>query len=118
MKKMYLCAMLKIFLQNHSEKIHIPIHESLDASIEQTIDIFENLPQNDGSFLGLISVNGISVQLSKYNKFVWLIEIPVPRKKGMYQIFFTPNKTKKLIEELYQGIDPLKINGLTFEKNK
>jgi len=110
--------MLKLYFQNYSKNFGVSIHQPLDCSMEQAIEVFEVLPQNDGSYFGIISENNITVQFSKYNKFVWLVEIPIPKRKGNYQIFFTPNKCKNLIKDLFLGFNPLKINGLMFEKNK
>ncbi len=110
--------MLQLYFTNYSNKINVSIHSPLEAVKEQALEIFDRLPQNDGSFMGIINENSQTVQISKYNKFVWLIEIPNAKRKGNYQIFLTPNKTRKLIEDLFNGFNPMKINGLFFEKNK
>ena len=108
--------MLKVFFQNFTNKMKVSIHKPLDAVLEQVLEVFEFLPQHDGSYLGIISEQEITIQFTKYNKFVWLIEIPIPEKKGSYQMFLTDHKCKRIITSIFEGINPLEINGLIFEK--
>lgn len=109
--------MLKMYIYNYTHKVKVSIHKPLEASLEQALEVFDELPQTDGSYFGLINEKEICCQFSKYNKFIWLLEIPFPEKKGNYQIFLTPNKCKSIIHELFNGLDPLKIKGLIFESN-
>ena len=108
--------MLQLYYFDATENQGISIHEPLFSSTEQALEIFEIIADDTNSFLGIISHNKYAVQFSKYNKFVWLVEIPHQTKKGCYQIFLTPNKAKNLIEDIYKGFNPLKINGLMFEQ--
>ncbi len=110
--------MLKLYFYHFENQITISIHEPLFSSKEQGKELFEQIEKSSNSYIGFISAQGHTVEISKYNKFVWLIEIPLQKKKGKYQIFLTPNKVKALIDDLYEGFNPLKINGLMFEKSK
>lgn len=93
------------------------MYRPLEGSLEQVLDMFDHLPQNDGSYLGIYSAQDIHCIISKYNKFVWLMEIYPKGKKGVYQIFLTTTKTREVIKELFAGLNPLKINGLSYESN-
>lgn len=108
---------MKVSFHNVNLEIEVAENAPLDASIEQVMDIFLHLPEDDGSFLTLINNDNIHTRFSKYNKFVWLVEIPVPMRKGIYQIFLTKRRCFILIEDIFNGVDPLSINGLMFEKN-
>ncbi len=108
--------MLKIYFYDFENQIQLSIHEPLEASLEQTLEVYQSVSQNSNSYMGIISLQGHTVEFSKYNKFVWKVEIPHKRKKGSYQIFLTPTKLKNLIIELFEGKNPMKINGLMFEK--
>ncbi len=110
--------MLRMYFTDFDAQMSISIHDPLYAGCEQSLEIFDRIAENSNSMMGFISEQGHTVQFSKYNKFVWLVEIPLKHKKGKYQIFLTPNKVKSLIYDLHEGFNPLKINGLMFEKNK
>ncbi len=96
--------------------MQVSIHEPMDAGLEQALEIYKWISQDSNSYMGLISKQGHTVEFSKYNKFVWKVEIPHKSKKGKYQIFLTPMKLKQLISDLFNGQNPMKINGLMFEK--
>ncbi len=108
--------MLKLYFYDFNSKTQVSIHEPLESCLEQALEVFSGIKENSNSYLGIISAHDSTVQISKYNKFVWLIEIPHHKKKGSYKIFLTPNKVETLIKDLYKGFNPLKINGLIYEK--
>ncbi len=105
-----------VFFQNYSQRIGVSSKNPLEGSVWQVLEIFEHLPEDDGSFLGLQNEDKASIQISKYNKYVWLIEMPVPEKGGSFQGFYTRIKVKEIIESLFNGLPFHKIPGLTFEK--
>ncbi|MCB9201772.1 MAG: hypothetical protein H6604_01810 [Flavobacteriales bacterium] len=108
--------MLEVYFWNYTDDIGVSVYKPLEASLEQALDIFTNLPERDGSYIGIVSEQGIKMQITKYNKFLWVLEIPVAEKKGKYQIFLTRNKVISLVKDLFDGFNPMKINGLDFEK--
>ena len=107
---------MQVFFQNYLKGIHVSALHPLDAMKEQVLEIFKELPEDDGSFLGVINDDNITIQFSNYNRFVWLVDIPIITKKGSYQVFLTKKKCQDLIIGLFSGLNPLKINGLSFEK--
>lgn len=108
--------MLKLYFYNNDLKMAISSEDALYSSDSQALELLDLIDNNYNSYLVIFSANQMKVQFTKYNKFVWNIEIPHQSKNGSYQIFLTPNKAKRLIEDLYKGFNPLKINGLMFEK--
>ena len=107
---------MRIYFHNYKDKLSVNAEEALEASIWQAIDIFDNLPEDDGSFVGVVDENLESLQFMKYNKYVWLIEIPKPDLGGSYQGYFTKNKCRKIISEVFDGLPLSQVAGLSFEK--
>ena len=107
---------MRLYFQNFGKNLCVPTASPLEASVWQALDIFNNLPEEDGSFLGLVDENEDSLQFMKYNKYVWLIEIPKPDLGGSYQGYFTKNKCRKIISEIFTGLPLSQVSGLSFEK--
>lgn len=105
-----------VFFQDYTRDICVSSDAPLEASIWQVLDIFENLPEEDGSYIGLVDEDNETLQFMKYNRYVWLIEIPKPHLKGSYQGYFTKNKCKKIITEVFDGLPLSQVSGLSFEK--
>ena len=64
---------------------------------------------------GLVNQDGNTVQISKYDRFLFLVEIPVYEEQASYSTLFTYFQVKQLLINLYQGFDPYTIEGLKFE---
>ncbi|MDO5654826.1 MAG: hypothetical protein Q4G27_01655 [Flavobacteriaceae bacterium] len=107
---------MRVYFQNYREKTGVPTGKPLYGSIWQVLDIFDNLPEEDGSFIGIVDDDDESLQFMKYNKYVWLIEIPKPDLGGSYQGYFTKNKCRKIILEIFDGLPLSQVAGLSFEK--
>lgn len=107
---------MRVYVQNYRDKISIPTSRPLDGSVWQALDIFDNLPEEDGSFIGIVDEADEVLQFMKYNKYVWLIEIPKPDLGGSYQGYFTRNKCRKIISEVFEGLPLSQVTGLSFEK--
>ena len=60
-------------------------------------------------------IDGNTIQISKYDRFLFLVEIPIYNEQGSYSILFTYYQVKQLIENIYRGFDPYNIQGLKFE---
>ena len=110
--------MVKVFFQNYQKQLGVSAAQPLWACNTQVLEIFQNLPFDDGSFLVIINSHGDKIKMSGYNKFVWKIDIPIIKKQGAYRIFLPKEKCISFIEQIYQGIPPNKINGLSFESFK
>jgi len=106
---------MKVFFFNTRTQEEIPDSQALEASVEQALEIFEKLPQDGGSFLGIINEDAIHIQFRKYNRFMWLIEIPVVTKNGNFVYVCHKDKCKRIIDQLFEGIDPLLLAEFTFE---
>lgn len=107
---------MRVYFKNYREKLSVPTSQPLESSVWQALEIFDNLPEEDGSFFGLVDQDNESLQFVKYNKYVWLIEIPKPQLGGAYQGYFTKNKCRRIIEEVFEGLPLSHVSGLSFEK--
>lgn len=107
---------MRVYFQNYRDKTGVGSSHPLEGSIWQALDIFDNLPEDDGSFFGIVDEDDEALQFIKYNKYVWLIEIPKPDLGGSYQGYFTKNKCRKIISEVFAGLPLSQVTGLSFEK--
>ncbi len=107
---------MNIFFHNIADNLEVETDEPLFGSLEQAVEIFHNLPDYDGSYLGLVNTDGNVVQISKYDRFLFLIEIPIYEQQGAYSVLFTYFQVMDLLAKLYQGFDPYDIPGLNFDK--
>lgn len=106
---------MKIFFENYADDLTVETELPLEGSLSQAIEIFHNLPDYDGSYIGFENQAKNTVQISKYDRFLFLVEIPVYEEQASYSILFTYFKVKQLIIDLYNGFDPYTIKGLKFE---
>ncbi|WP_313578347.1 hypothetical protein [Chishuiella sp.] len=106
---------MKIFFENYADDLLVETELPLEGSLEQAIEIFHNLPDYDGSYIGFVNRDGNTIQISKYDRFLFLVEIPIYNEQGSYSILFTYYQVKQLIENIYKGFDPYNIQGLKFE---
>jgi len=107
---------VKIFFENYADDLNVETNFPLEGSLEQAIDIFHNLPDYDGSFIGFENNDGNTVQISKYDRFLFLVEIPVYEQQGAYTKLFHYQQVRNLIDYLYEGFDPYDIPDLKFEQ--
>lgn len=107
---------MRLFFNNFSNKNEISYHKPLESSVWQALDIFKNLPDNDGSYFGLIDRDDTIVYFSKFDKYFWVIDIPVVEKYGAFIGYFTREKCVSIIKELFDEKLALDISGLSFEK--
>ncbi len=106
---------MKVFFENISEYMKVSIDFPLDAVLEQALDIFEQLPEDDGSSFGVVNENNMVIQFSKFNKFLWLIEIPDISRNGIHQTHCNRNQCIRLIEDIFSGADPFTLSEFKFE---
>ncbi len=106
---------MKIFFENYADDLNVETELPLQGSLEQAIEIFHNLPDYDGSYIGFVNRDGNTVQISKYDRFLFLVEIPVYEEQAAYSVLFNYFQVKQLIENLFKGFDPYTIQGLKFE---
>ncbi|MGV0948774.1 hypothetical protein ACTS91_13750 [Empedobacter falsenii] len=107
---------MKIFFENYADDLLVETELPLEGSLSQAIEIFHNLPDYDGSYIGLMNQDGNTVQISKYDRFLFLVEIPVYQEQASYSVLFTYFQVMQLLEDLYKGFDPYNIKGLKFEQ--
>lgn len=106
---------MKLFFENISQSESISVKQPLEAAIEQALDVFERLPEDDGSSFGLITNRDVIIQISKFNRFMWLVEIPEPEKKGSWQAVCNRNQVKRALKELFDERDPFLVCDFKFE---
>lgn len=107
---------MRLFFKNYQNNLSISAKYALETSIWQALDIFDNLPENDDSFLGLINSENEVLKFSKYDKFLWIVEIPIPDKQGALQGYFTRPRCREIIKNVFNKIEFKDISGLKFEK--
>lgn len=108
---------MKLFFENISAFEKVSRDNPLESSVEQALEIFENLPQDDGSSMGFVDSNNILIEFSKYNRFLWLVEIPIFEKNGSFQALCNKHQCKRVIRQLFKGTDPFLTCEFEFEGN-
>ncbi|MFA7447724.1 MAG: hypothetical protein WCY77_04745 [Weeksellaceae bacterium] len=108
---------MKLFYENISARDRVSRQSALESSLEQALEVFEYLPEDDGSSMGFIHEDNIVIQILKYNRFLWLIEIPVFAENGAFQATCNRNQCKRIIARLFSGDDPFSICDFKFESN-
>jgi|SRR5690606_3956442 len=106
---------MRLFFENISEQVKVPMDFPLDAVLEQAMEIFEQLPEDDGSTFGLVNEQEVVIQFSKYNKFLWLVEIPDMSRNGIHQTFCNRQQCIRFIEDVFSGADPFRLSEFKFE---
>ena len=106
---------MKLFFENITEDIKVPMDFPLEAVLEQALEIFEQLPEDDGSSFGIVNDQQIVVQFSKYNRFMWLVEIPDVSKHGVHKAICNRHQCVRLIEDIFSGADPFFLVEFKFE---
>lgn|SRR5690554_2360523 len=105
---------MKLFFENVTQSEKVPLDFPLEAVLEQALEVFESLPEDDGSVMGIVTEQEVVLQFSKYNKFMWLVEIPDMSKHGVHQSICNPNQCVRLIEKLFSGADPFSVCEFEF----
>lgn len=106
---------MKLFFDNISEQMKVQMDFPLDAVLEQALEVFMQLPEDDGSTFGIVNEQNVVVQFSKYNKFLWLVEIPDVKNNGIHQAFCNRNQCLRFLEDLFSGADPFTLSEFKFE---
>ncbi len=106
---------MKLFFENITEDFKVPMDFPLEAVLEQALEVYENLPEDDGSSFGIINDVNILVQFSKYNSFMWLVEIPDVSKHGVHQAICNRNQCIRIIEDLFSDADAMTVTQFKFE---
>ena len=105
---------MKLFFENITENVKVPMDFPLDAVLEQALEVFEELPEDDGSTFGIVNEQDIVVQFSKYNTFMWLVEIPDLPKHGVHQAICNRNQCIRILEDLFSGADAMSVAEFKF----
>lgn len=108
---------MKLFFENLETGISVPFETPLEASLEQAVEIFDALPDDDGSSLGILYAEDLSVQFYRYNKFVWIVEIRDENKDGVYRSICNKNQCIRILEGLDEGINPFELSEFKFKEN-
>lgn len=105
---------MKLFFENIREDFKIPMDFPLEAVLEQALEIFEQLPEDDGSTFGIVNEQNTVVQFSKYNRFMWLVEIPDLPNHGVHQAISNRNQCIRILEDLFSGADAMSVAEFKF----
>ncbi|MFV0305123.1 MAG: hypothetical protein ACK5IC_06560 [Moheibacter sp.] len=105
---------MKLFFENITEQERVSMDFPLEAVFGQVLEVFEQLPEEDGSTFGLVTEENMVIQFSKYNQFMWLVEIPDTEKHGVYQSICNRNQCVRFIENLFLEKNPFDICEFKF----
>lgn len=108
---------MKLFYENISQNDMVPVEAPLEAVLDQALDVFERLPEDDGSSFGLITDEQISIQFYKFNRFLWRAEIPDKENDGFWTAVCSPNQIKVILKKLFDGEPAFSVYAFEFEKN-
>lgn len=106
---------MKLFFENITQNERIPIDSPLEAILEQAMDLFEQLPEDDGSSFGLLTDENLIIHFYKFNRFMWRIEIPYKAQNGFWQAVCNRNQVKRILKDLFSGVDPFSVCKFEFE---
>ncbi|MDO5509113.1 MAG: hypothetical protein Q4F57_00315 [Weeksellaceae bacterium] len=104
-----------LYVSDHKRKLHIPQNAPLESSVWQAIELFDCLPESDGSYIGFIDLKYQVMRITKYNKYVWIIKVQQPQRHGSLQGYFTKYKCRRIISEIFGGVPMHRVEGLSFE---
>ena len=85
---------MKLYYENITEEEKISLDFPLDACVEQALEVFENLPQSDGSSFGLVDENDGVIHFEKFNKFMWLVQFLNFQNTALIKRFVTSINVK------------------------
>lgn len=100
---------MKIFLYDTEIDNEVNDHK---AGLEEALDEFYALSDEDGSFFGIEDSNNKILQFSWEDDNKWLIDIPVEPGKYSLQKYANYEECIDLIKNFYQGEKPTEIAGL------
>jgi len=87
---------------------------SADGTLDEILQDFFDLPEEDGSFLGLENEQGQVIQFMWEGDNNWLVDIPVMEKEGSFQKHADYDGCVDFIEQFFNG-GTIDISEFTFE---
>ena len=104
---------LKLFLWDVETDEEIPGDAPLEASCGAALKRLRDLSAVDGSFIGFELPSKEIVQ------FMWddeeTLHVDIPAKNGSYGKDVSQEEAERIITGLFNGLNPVHIEGLTFE---
>ena len=85
-----------------------------DGTLDEILQRFYDLSEEDGSFLGLEDEQERVIQFMYNDSNDWLVDIPKTEKKGSWQKHASYDECVALIEKFYSG-DTIDISDFTFQ---
>lgn len=101
--------MIRLYTESKSGKLTISRDNPLPATEFQALDIFNSLQSYENVILGLFNENNTEVKISPLNKFLWKISVQSSDKKIKKNIYYSKERSQKLISEIFKGKNPLEI---------
>ncbi|MDK7374558.1 hypothetical protein QP519_03285 [Weeksella virosa] len=103
---------MKVFFQNIADELEIPLESPLPCSFGQAIDIFHSMPDYDGSHIGFLTDKGTYLQVTKYDRFLFLIDIMDFENHQSHETLMHYQQVYQLIKDLFEGFDPYALPNL------
>jgi hypothetical protein len=101
---------MKFFFNN--EETGESVDTSVEAVVGDVLTVFDNLPADRSSFLGLEDDSGKILQFAWEDENKWLVDIPDMKTRTARQKFATDSECLEIIREAFAGQPFEKISGL------
>lgn len=110
-----MAPIIKLFYQNYDDDEGIASENPVAVTKEQAVDYMENLPPGENNFVGFVLPSGQVVQFM-YTDDDGNILLDIPVANGAYSKSLDSfEETIEVIEYLFEGKDPMLIEGLSFD---
>ena len=108
---------MKFFFNN--EKTGESVDTPVEAKVGDVLTVFDNLPADRSSFLGLEDNSGRILQFAWEDNNKWLVDIPDMQTKTARQKFATDSDCREIIRGIFAGrtfdeVAGLKTNSINF----
>ncbi len=107
---------MKIFFQNIADELEVTIENPLECSLEQAIEIFHLMPDYDGSHVGFITDHSVIMQITKYDRFLFLIDLMDFNNQLSKEKLLHYQQVYDLILSVFDGYNPEEMDDLTIRK--
>lgn len=103
---------MKVFFSDAETGAH---RDDYEANLDEAINVFYELSDTEGSFMGLVNHIGKIVQFAWTDDDKWTINIPLPERGGALYKHGDYETCQQVIIDYYNGKSPELLNGLKFE---
>jgi hypothetical protein len=103
---------VSVYIENKPDLLSLSREEALPALESQVLEIFSRLNSVEEVTLGLLIDDFMEVRIQPFSKFVWKVKIINLRNLKKFQAHYSTQKIKRLIKDVFAGINPLEDKEL------